>query len=134
MNSSELALVLQEGFQTRRVWKTVQRVRIGHRSTLQDPAAGETLATLSLLRPVRPKARVQPLQSLAWKLNCFCASRCVCLVSHGTDTTLHRIGLQRGGGGVASQNFAWGRVELGGRRPDLLVPDASRQEAEANLE
>ena len=53
--------------------------------------------------------------------------------------TLHGIGLQllqvmrggpteRGGWGP-SQNFAWG-----GRRPDpgLLVPEASRQEAEAN--
>ena len=35
-----------------------------------------------------------------------------------------------GGGGVMG-----GRVGLGGRRPDpgLLVPDASRQEAEANM-
>ena len=38
-------------------------------------------------------------------------------------------GVPQGGGGVASENLAWV-----GRRPDpgLLVPDASRQEAEAN--
>ena len=36
------------------------------------------------------------------------------------------------GGGLASENFAW--VGLGGKKPNpgLLVPDASRQEAEAN--
>ena len=39
-----------------------------------------------------------------------------------------------GRGGVASENFVWGKGWVGGRRPDpgLLVPDASRQEAEAN--
>ena len=42
----------------------------------------------------------------------------------------------RGGGGGGVRKFCMGgRVGLGGRRPDpgLLVPDASRQEAEANL-
>ena len=41
-----------------------------------------------------------------------------------------------GGGGGGVRKFGMGgRVGLGGRRPDpgLLVPDASRQEAEANL-
>ena len=63
-----------------------------------------------------------------------------------TGGTLHGIGLQllqamrgvpqsgrAGGEGGPSRNFLHGRVR--GRRPDpaLLVPDASRQEAEANL-
>ena len=42
----------------------------------------------------------------------------------------------RGGGGGGVRKFGMGgRVGLGGRRPDpgLLVPDASRQEAEANF-
>ena len=40
-----------------------------------------------------------------------------------------------GGGGVHHKVLHKGRVGLGGRRPDpgLLVPDASRQEAEANF-
>ena len=46
-------------------------------------------------------------------------------------------GVPRGGGGGGGvKKFGMGgRVGLGGRRPDpgLLVPDASRQEAEANI-
>ena len=62
-----------------------------------------------------------------------------------TDKPKHGIGLQllQGiGGGPTGRGGGWrqikfgmgGRVGLGGRRPDpgLLVPDASRQEAEAN--
>ena len=49
----------------------------------------------------------------------------------------HRKGLpKRGDGGPSVTKFGMGgRVGLGGRRPDpcLLVPNASRQEAEANL-
>ena len=64
-----------------------------------------------------------------------------------TSGTLHGIGWQLlqgigggptgrgGGGGGVRKSGMGGRVGLGGRRPDpgLLVPDASRQEAEANL-
>ena len=44
-------------------------------------------------------------------------------------------GVPHGGGG-ASQNLAWGKGLGLGRRPDpcLLVPNAPRQEAEANFE
>ena len=44
-------------------------------------------------------------------------------------------GVPQGGGGGGVRKFCMGgRVGLGGRRPDLglFVPDASRQEAEAN--
>ena len=45
------------------------------------------------------------------------------------------VGLAQGGGSVTKFVRGEGRVEVGGRRPDpgLLVPDASRQEAEANI-
>ena len=61
-----------------------------------------------------------------------------------TGGTLDGIGFQAigggptgrggGGGGGVTKFCMGGRVGLGGRRPDpgLLVPDASRQEAEAN--
>ena len=46
-----------------------------------------------------------------------------------------RLGGVPQGGGGGGVRIAWGAVGSGGRRPDpgLLVPDASRQEAEANI-